>query len=94
LKCDQQGFQHAVSDPCFEIWVLYHQDAKSLPKVFKDSDTCKKAGETFLKDCGGYDKLVSDKENIKQAIENAKTASSESQGTHFYKLIEHLLPQQ
>jgi hypothetical protein len=91
-ECKRLSIKHAFSNPCFEIWILYHSHA--VPKKFNTSKECKEKGNEFMKD-KGYDYIFSD-EQIKNALMHAKNADSEEkdwpleQGSHVFKLIQFL----
>jgi hypothetical protein len=96
------GFKLAVSNPCFEIWLLCHY---ILPTVATAS--CQKITEQLddkLKKVHKYGynkaKLNTDdfKPYIKQAVQNAKQLDNNPNarwpnqvGTHVYKIVEQLV---
>lgn len=50
LQCAQSGFQVAASNPCFELWLLLHQEYPPRPQLAK---ACERELERLL---GRYDK--------------------------------------
>lgn len=94
--CTRISANVAVSNPCFELWLVLHQDNPRTPPVKAD---CERELERFL---GSYshakynpDKLVP---HIRSAIKHAKRLDRNPQeewpretGTRVYKLVENLL---
>ncbi len=91
--CTKEKFYHAFSNPCFEIWELYHQP--NILGQLADSQACKQAVTDCKLTIGYYNRLMLDS-NIEHAITHAKNADvpnkiwPTSQGSHVYKLIELL----
>jgi hypothetical protein len=95
----QKGYQLAISNPCFEIWLCLHfQDLKL------EDRTCRHLEARLRQILSSYNKsnLVIDlyKPNVQDAIERARKLdldlnSSEywpsTLGTHVYKLVESIL---
>ena len=84
----------AISNNCFEIWLLYHKSGFS--QQFLRSSECKQAGEMFLERSGGLEGLISEG-STRIAIEKAKSMPSaddiwpQTQGSHIFKLLDYLL---
>lgn len=91
--CQGYGYSLIVSNPCFELWELYHQQS-CHNRPFQNSQECKSAGKNFS--------LELTQKNVQYAIEHAKKIDCEQgyptfptcQGSHMYKLVEFLLKQQ
>lgn len=88
-----KGFRTAISNNCFEIWILYHK--QGFNSAYVNSAECKKAGVGILEKLGGYEALFQE-HCMKTAIEKAKQMDAngddwpKTQGSHMYKLIEYL----
>lgn len=93
----KKGYQMAISNPCFEIWLYLH---------FRDLDfqdrTCKDFEKKLKQILGGYNGSNLDfskyKPYIQDALNRARTLDTNSKdywpqklGTHVYKLVEILL---
>ncbi len=101
-EAKDSGFQLAVSNPCFETWLLCHY---ILPTI--RTSTCKKITEQLSDELKklhdtGYNKakLNTDyfKPYVKQALQNAKQLDIHPNsrwlnqvGTHVYKVVEQLI---
>jgi hypothetical protein len=94
----QKGYQLAISNPCFEVWLYLHFD--DLIGEFK---FCKQIEDKIQAKVGSYNKsnlnlsLYEDK--IQDAIVRAKALDTNSRqywtkstGTRVYKIVEILLP--
>jgi len=95
----QRGFQIAVSNPCFELWLRLH---------FVDADpadtNCRKLKKRLKVELGSYNWSNLDLshytlERIQAAIQRARALSQnsaqpwpDSPGTHVYQIVERLLP--
>ncbi|MCK5716692.1 MAG: RloB domain-containing protein [Thiomargarita sp.] len=101
-KATSSNFKLAISNPCFEIWLLCHH---IFPNI---KHTCCKKVETQLNATlkeryqHGYKKnnihVTDYKDHLKQAIKNAKQLDNESTerwpkdiGTHVYKIVQQLV---
>ncbi len=96
------GFKLAISNPCFEIWLLCHYILPSHKTAY-----CKEITEQLSKELKkvhncGYNKakLNTDhfKPYVKQAVQNAKQLDNNPStrwpnqlGTHVYKVVEQLI---
>ncbi|WP_085907807.1 RloB family protein [Kiloniella majae] len=94
VECSKlRGFRAAISNNCFEIWLLYHH--QGFNRTFNSSAECKDAGEKYLERIGGYESLF-EENRINIAIEKAKEMDQpdegwpKQQGSHLYKLLEYL----
>jgi hypothetical protein len=101
-EAKDSGFQLAVSNPCFETWLLCHY---TLPTI--TTSTCQKITEQLSQELKkvhncGYNKakLNTDyfKPYVKQAVQNAKQLDNHPKarwlnqvGTHVYKVVEQLI---
>lgn len=95
-KCQTKRFNLAVSNPCFELWLNYHQDNPTSPK------TCTECRKHLRKLLGNYDKNNYDVdklvENINKALEKCRNLHKDKvepfpkeTGTHVYLLIEKIV---
>lgn len=104
--CEQEGYNLALSNPTFELWLLLHiTDTNSYNhnELLENKKTGKKRflEKEIAKLCGGYHKpnipFEPDSEMIKQAIERAKKLEIdnieliEKLGTNVCILVEHIL---
>jgi len=96
------GFQLAVSNPCFETWLLCHYILPTITTTY-----CQKITEQLEKELkkvhnSGYNKanLKTEffKPYLKQALQNAKQLDNDPKvrwphkiGTHVYKVVEQLV---
>ncbi|MEK7433688.1 MAG: RloB family protein [Cyanobacteriota bacterium] len=101
-KCVQKNFNLAVSNPCFEIWLLLHiSDLTNYNKndLEKSKGYCEKELRNLL---GSYNKSNPDLNhflpNIKDAINRAKQLDVNLQdrwpisfGSRVYKLVEKII---
>lgn len=72
-KCVQKGYQFAISNPCFDLWVLLHFQ-EPPPEGFRN---CGEVTQQLKKIISGYcktsiEKLVITVDQVEQAIERAK----------------------
>jgi RloB-like protein len=94
----QKGFNLAISNPCFEVWLYLHFD------IANPSDTKYKDVENRLREkLGSYNKsnlnLGIYKDHITKAVQQAKALDKQQNnhywptcpGTHVYKVVETLL---
>lgn len=95
-ECQDNKFDLAVSNPCFELWLNFHQTNPKSPK------TCAKCGKQVKKLLGVYEKNDYDAgellKEVKAAINKAKLLHKDKAepfpketGTHVYKLVEKLV---
>lgn len=95
-QCARLGFSVAVSNPCFELWLVLHQEKPPIPQKNKD---CERELERLL---GHYDKADYDVRKLLQhvslAIKNAQQRDHDqeetwphSPGTHVYKMVKKLI---
>jgi hypothetical protein len=93
----QKGFQLAVSNPCFELWLLLHH----IEAIAEDKD-CETVEKRLRAHLGGYNKINLQIEQfrlfIAEAIRRAKALHQDSAerwpastGTHVYKVVETLM---
>lgn len=96
----ERGYGLAVSNPCFEVWLLlHHTDA------LEGADTAAECTRRLRQYLGSYSKAALQlddfpAERVRQAAERARIRHPESSGwpqtpgSHVYRLIEPLLPPQ
>ena len=96
-QCLQKGYRLAISNPCFELWLLLHHIIPDYNEA-----TCKQI-KRALKDClGSYNGSRLDlgkyKDHVNNAIQNAKLLDVNSEdrwpqslGTHVYRVVERIL---
>ncbi len=93
-ECKAKGFNLAISNPCFELWLLLHQKKPKQPLMASE---CEKELKKLIK---GYKKSKFNidyiEKNISLAIEHAKVLDNGKniQGapsTKVYKLVEKLI---
>jgi hypothetical protein len=93
----QKGYQLAISNPCFEIWLCLH-----FRDLHPEDKTCKHFEARLKADLGGYNKSNLDvsayKPNVKSAIERSQSLDlnlneywTSQLGTRVYKLVERIL---
>lgn len=98
-KCIQKGFFLAVSNPCFELWLLLH--ITDLPEFERDP-SCKHLEELLREELGSYNKSRPDTSgllpHIADAISRAKELDTETAarwpqdlGTRVYLLVEKII---
>ena len=96
-ECRKKQFNLALSNPCFELWLNFHQENPKSPKTCAD---CLKEVKKLLK--GKYDKNDYDAakliENVSYAIQESRRLHEDKSesfptntGTHVYLLVEKLL---
>lgn len=94
----ESGYRLAISNPCFELWLLLH---------FRDADpadtTCDAVKKRLQQHLGGYNKgnlnlSLYTPEKIRDAVQRAKSLDRELSarwpsfpGTHVFKVVEKLL---
>ncbi len=97
-RARQKGYELAVSNPCFELWLLLHVDDPG-----DAADECKVYEQRLRVTLGGYNKARLpterfDATSIEAAIQRAKALDvapaeawpSKPPATHVYRLIEEL----
>ena len=96
----QAGFEIAISNPCFELWLLLHHVDVAPGTVFANYDEI----ETRLKEIGPYNKNAIKPGQfpmgrIPNAIRRARALDTtlnapwpETAGTRVYRLLERILP--
>lgn len=95
LECQKNSFNLAVSNPCFELWLNFHQDNPKSPK------TCSECHKELVKLLGKYNKADFDVEKLLEKLDKAIEKSSQlhqvktemfpkETGTHVYLLVEKL----
>ena len=93
----QKGYQLAISNPCFEIWLSLHFSDLNL-----DDKTCSDFEARLRKILGSYNKCNLDlavyKPRIQDAIDRARSLDpnpnaywTSTLGSHVYKLVESIL---
>ncbi len=94
-ECQENRYKLAVSNPCFELWLNFHQDN---PKTPKTCSYCQKELRKLLK---SYDKNKYDVEKLLEKLDKAMEKSAQlhldkdepfpkDTGTHVYLLIKSL----
>jgi len=89
------GYFLAVSNPCFELWLVLHRRKTS-------GQNCSQLQDILKQELGAYDKSAYDvealKTNVENAIERAEQMDTPAQvpwphndGTHVYPLVRKLL---
>jgi hypothetical protein len=103
----QKGFHTAVSNPCFEIWLLLHftGDVSSIDVSKEPRGAGRRCIEILRKVCGSYDKSNLQverytRESVVAAIDRARALDiapgdrwPQAVGTHVYRLAHELLQQ-
>ena len=96
--CRQKEYRLAISNPCFELWLLLHfQDCSPDSAV-----NCEQVESQLRQISGGYNKkhghrLLLDVDNVRQAVARAKLMDNpadlipQKPTTRVYLLIEELL---
>lgn len=95
-ECGDQGYRVAVSNPCFELWLLLHQDKPRTPASARD---CQRELERHL---GSFTKSKYDLNRlipyIQAALNHARRLDQNpdelwphTTGTHVYRLVEKLV---
>jgi RloB-like protein len=93
----QKRFQLAISNPCFEFWLLLHKEDSMHP-----AGKCSDVSARLRAVMGHYNKTNLDlsefKSGVDIAIQRAKQLDTNPQsrwpaheGTHVYKLVESLI---
>ena len=93
----QKGYQLAISNPCFEIWLCLH-----FGDLLPEDRTCKDFEITLRNILGSYNKsnldVLAYKPNVKSAVERSRNLDLNLQeswtsqlGTRVYKLVESIL---
>ncbi|MBD2175450.1 RloB domain-containing protein [Pseudanabaena sp. FACHB-1998] len=96
-QANQKGYQLAISNPCFEIWLCLH-----FRDLHPTDKTCKHFEARLKADLGGYNKSNLDifayQPNVESAIKrsrnldlNLKGSWTSELGTRVYKLVESIL---
>lgn len=94
-ECENNKFNLAVSNPCFELWLNFHRDTLKTPKTCPE---CERELKRFLGDYSknnyDVDKLISKLDKAitkaKQLHKNKKEPFPKDTGTHVYLLVEKL----
>jgi hypothetical protein len=97
-QCRQKGISVALSNPCFDLWLLLH--FADFPE--EDKLSCAEVGKRLRKAVGSYDKTRIDKlpiadEHVKVAVQrssNNRSATSEIPDrpqTAMHEIIEDLV---
>jgi len=93
----QKGYNLAISNPCFEVWLTLHfEDINSQDRT---CDNFKARLRTVLGSYNGSNLDISAyRDNIENAVNRAKNLHQNSQqswpptlGTHVYRLVEIVL---
>lgn len=93
-ECKSKGYNLIISNPCFELWLLLHQDKPKQPLTVAD---CEKELKKMIP---SYTKSQYSTENIKEALDLAiKHAKTPDDGkdiqsppsTRVFKLVEKLV---
>lgn len=100
----QSGFEIAVSNPCFELWLLLHHEDVTDATAFPNADAVDQA---LKRRPGGYNKTAIREDMfplslVPDAIRRARALESnpddpkghwpETVGTRVYRLLERILP--
>lgn len=97
-QCHQKGYHVALSNPCFELWLLLHHTDR-----VEGVTTPREAEEALRRAFGGYNKSNLDtsfltEDILRTAVERARTLDTSPQdrwpqttGTRVYLLVENLL---
>lgn len=98
VECRRAGYQVAVSNPCFELWLVLHQEKPPKPLT---TQSCHRALERLL---GRYEKANYDVTKLMSYVDAAIRHASQldqeedpdtlwphSTGTHVYKLVQKLV---
>ena len=96
-QAKQKGYQLAISNPCFEIWLCLHFD-----DLLQQDRTCKDFEARLRNILGSYNKSNLDisayAPNVKRAVERSRNLDLNLQeswtsqlGTRVYKLVESIL---
>ncbi|MFM7599936.1 MAG: RloB family protein [Pseudanabaena sp.] len=96
-QAKQKGYQLAISNPCFEIWLCLH-----FGDLHPENKTCKHFGARLKAILGGYNKSNLDvavyKPNVIDAIARSQSLDlnlneywTSQLGTRVYKLVESIL---
>lgn len=94
--CQQAGYDVAISNPCFELWLILHQENPHTPAIAKE---CEQEMKRLL---GRYDKAEYDTKklmpHIETAIRHAHRLDQQPHepwprdtGTHVYRLVTKLI---
>lgn len=95
-ECLQKGYQLAISNPCFELWLLYH--FQDVVENYSSCNGVKDILKPLLDKAEGsnYEELFLDL--AANAVERARTADNDEtqrwphpQGTRVYQIIEQIL---
>ena len=95
-ECKERNYKLAVSNPCFELWLNFHQDNPKTP------NTCAECQKEVKKLLGNYNKSNYDVDKLLEKLEKAIGKSSQlhknknesypkETGTHVYLLVEKLI---
>lgn len=95
-ESQKRKYQLAVSNPCFELWLSFHQDKSKTPS------SCADCIKELAKLLGVYDKADYDVNKLlkkldkaiaksKQLHKNKKEPFPAQTGTHVYLLVEKLI---
>jgi hypothetical protein len=102
-RARQQGFQIAISNPCFDLWLLLHHEDVAPAQVF---DGCGEVGKRLRQVLGEFNKRCLKAEyypadKVKEAVRRARSLEKtpdqpegffpERTGTRVYRLVERLL---
>lgn len=98
--CQDFGYRLAISNPCFEIWLLFHLNEFNPQELLPTGRKAPEACEALLKRIlGGYKKTnlnMSHFQTISLAFERAKKADDPKMlyppapGTHVYRIFENM----
>lgn len=96
-NCENNQIDYAFSNPCSEIWILYHQETFDNDEIYSSSSECKKAATALLQKRKAYCNLLTIQQ-IDYARDHAEKSHKvksdkwpTSQGSHLYKLLDYLL---
>lgn len=103
----QKGFHAAVSNPCFELWLLLHftDDVSGIDVAIEPRAAGRRCVDLLRRLCGSYDKSnlqieLYDRERVIAAIDRARALDTapadrwpQAAGTRVYRLAHELLQQ-
>ena len=102
-SCKNNGFGYAVSNPCFEFWLLLHfEENPNISSTIKEQDKCLQLLKKHYPD---YDKSTFNPQKftgkVKEAVENAQKLDNDrdetwprNHGSTVYKMVNCLLDEQ
>ena len=96
-ECDDQGFYKAVSNPCFEYWLLLYHHELPEPRSSREAKTMLGKIHDELNPIN-LNTVYEDPERLRTAVERARNIDSNPHapfpslpGSHVYKITEQLI---